>query len=53
MDNSGKIIWASHNDIQTANIKTAIGNNNFKNLNITSILFINIYTIYQYLFLYK
>ncbi len=25
MDNSGKIIWASHNDIQTANIKTVIG----------------------------
>jgi len=27
MDNSGKIIWASHNDIQTANIKTAIDDN--------------------------
>jgi len=25
MDNSGKIIWASHNDIQTANIKTVMG----------------------------
>lgn len=24
MDNSGKIIWANHNDIKTANIKTAI-----------------------------
>ncbi|RKO97028.1 Coatomer, beta' subunit, partial [Caulochytrium protostelioides] len=24
MDNSGKIIWAKHNEIQTANVKTAI-----------------------------
>jgi len=27
MDNSGKIIWASHNDIQTANIKSSIDSN--------------------------
>jgi len=27
MDNSGKIIWASHNDIQTANIKTVMDSN--------------------------
>ncbi|GJJ72771.1 coatomer subunit beta' [Entomortierella parvispora] len=25
MDNGGKIIWAKHNDIQTANIKTNVG----------------------------
>jgi coatomer subunit beta' len=27
MDQSGKIIWARHNEIQTVNIKTAVGNN--------------------------
>lgn len=25
MDNSGKIIWAHHNEIQTANVKTGSG----------------------------
>ncbi|KAF9584955.1 hypothetical protein BGW38_004501 [Lunasporangiospora selenospora] len=25
MDSSGKIIWAKHNDIQTANVKTSVG----------------------------
>jgi hypothetical protein len=25
MDNSGKIIWAKHNEIQTANIKAGHG----------------------------
>ncbi|KAG5457766.1 MAG: LOW QUALITY PROTEIN: coatomer WD associated region-domain-containing protein, partial [Olpidium bornovanus] len=30
MDNSGKIIWAKHNDIQTANVKTGSDADNIK-----------------------
>jgi len=53
MDNSGKIIWAKHNNIKTANTKVNLGNYNkdiYYSNNILFYLFncVFIYIIYKY-----